>query len=207
MRAHREEVRDAILDAAWALAAEHGPAGTKMADVAEQAGIGRATLYKYFPDVGAILAAWHARHIHEHLTRLEAVRNTAATPGERLGAVLGAYANIYRGRAQHRQGAPHGIALDTLLHQGEHVTRAQQQLHLLIRDLLQEAAQAGAIRDDIAPDELASYCLHALTAAGTLRSEAAIRRLVAITLHGLSPAMTAPSTPNEKNRPRSRSAR
>jgi hypothetical protein len=43
--------------------------------------------------------------------------------------------------------------------------RAQQHLHAMIRDLLAEAAQSGDVRDDIAPDELATYCLHALTAA------------------------------------------
>jgi hypothetical protein len=35
--------------------------------------------------------------------------------------------------------------------------------------------------------ELASYCLHALTAAGTLPSKAAVRRLVTVTLAGLHP--------------------
>ena len=43
---HRREVREAILDAAWALAAEHGPLSVTMSQVAQAAGIGRATLYK-----------------------------------------------------------------------------------------------------------------------------------------------------------------
>lgn len=51
--------------------------------------------------------------------------------------------------------------------------------------LLTEGAATGDLRDDVAPDELASYCLHALTAAGTLPSEAAVRRLVKVTLAGL----------------------
>ena len=46
---------------------------------------------------------------------------------------------------------------------------------------------AGDVRDDVAPDELASYCLHALAAAGDLPSEDAGRRLVAVTLAGLRP--------------------
>ena len=52
---------------------------------------------------------------------------------------------------------------------------------------LAEGAQAGAIRTDIAPGELASYCLHALTGAGSLPSEAAVRRLLAVTMSGLRP--------------------
>jgi hypothetical protein len=55
------------------------------------------------------------------------------------------------------------------------------------RDLLAEAAGPGEVRDDVAPDELASYCLHALTAARGLRSKAAVRRLVAVTSAGLRP--------------------
>jgi hypothetical protein len=57
----------------------------------------------------------------------------------------------------------------------------------MIRDLLTEAAKTGDVRDDVAPEELASYCLHALTAASSLPSKAAVRRLVAVTLAGLRP--------------------
>jgi hypothetical protein len=57
----------------------------------------------------------------------------------------------------------------------------------LIRDLLIEAAKTGNVRDDVAPRELASYCLHALAAASGLPSKAAVRRLVAVTLAGLRP--------------------
>ncbi|MGW0196145.1 SbtR family transcriptional regulator [Nonomuraea sp. NPDC003201] len=74
-----------------------------------------------------------------------------------------------------------------LLHRGEHVAHARQQIIDLFRDLLTEVAAAGGLRDDVAADELASYCLHALSAAGNLPSEAAVRRLVAVTLTGLCP--------------------
>jgi len=48
-----------------------------------------------------------------------------------------------------------------------------------------EGARDGEIRDDVAPGELANYCLHALSAAGSLPSKAAVRRLVAVTMAGL----------------------
>jgi hypothetical protein len=57
----------------------------------------------------------------------------------------------------------------------------------MIRDLLTEGAETGDVRDDVAPDELASYCLHALTAASSLPSKTAVRRLVTVTLAGLHP--------------------
>jgi hypothetical protein len=53
--------------------------------------------------------------------------------------------------------------------------------------LLTEGAEAGHVREDVAPNELASYCLHALTAASSLPSKAAVRRLVTVTLAGLRP--------------------
>lgn len=46
-------------------------------------------------------------------------------------------------------------------------------------------ARSGSLRDDVAPVELASYCLHALGAAGSMPSRAAVHRLVAITLAGV----------------------
>lgn len=56
----------------------------------------------------------------------------------------------------------------------------------MIGDLLIAAAEAGDLRDDIAPDELATYCLHALAAAAAaLPSVAAVHRLVTVTLAGL----------------------
>jgi hypothetical protein len=73
-----------------------------------------------------------------------------------------------------------------------HVTGAQQQVHDMIKNLLTEAAETGDVRGDIAPEELASYCLHALAAASSLPSKAAVRRLVTVTLAGLRP----PSSPS-----------
>ena len=179
IEAHRREVHDAILHTAAALVAEHGLHAVTMSQIAEGTGIGRATLYKYFPDLEAILVAWHERHVAGHLEHLAEVRDRAGEAGERLEAVLEAYALM----SHHRE--RHGTELAALLHRGEHVARARQQLSDLIRDLLTEAAGTGDVRDDVAPDELASYCLHALGAASSLPSEAAVRRLVTVTLAGL----------------------
>ncbi|CAN5603925.1 hypothetical protein BH23ACT7_BH23ACT7_04670 [soil metagenome] len=186
IEAHRHAVREAILDTTWALATEHGLTSVKMSQIAKDTGIGRATLYKYFADVEAILFAWHQRHVAGHLDHLAELRDQPGDAGERLEAVLDAYALI----CHHRE--HHGTELAALLHRGEHVARAQQQLIDLIRDLLTEVAEAGRLRDDVAPDELASYCLHALTAASSLPSEAAVRRLVTVTLAGLRPRADTP---------------
>ena len=181
IEAHRREVGDAILDTTAALVAERGLRAVTMSQIAEQTGIGRATLYKYFPDVEAILVAWHTRHAALHLEHLAAVRDQAGDPSQRVEAVLTAWAQIaYEIAHQH-----HAAELTALLHREQHVAHSEQQLHNLIRDVLADAAKAGNIRDDHRPDELATYCLHALNAAGSLPSKAAVQRLIKLTLAAL----------------------
>ena len=179
IEAHRRAVRDATLDTTAALVAEHGLASVTMSQIAEATGIGRATLYKYFPDVEAILVAWHERQVTGHLEQLAEVRNQPGDARKRLEAVLEAFALI-----QHEH---HGTDLAALLHRREHVARAQQHLKDFIRELLIEGAETGDLRDDVPPDELASYCLHALAAGSSLPSKVAVRRLVRVTLAGLRP--------------------
>lgn len=180
--AHRRGIQEAILDTTAALVARYGLRGVTMSQIAEVAGIGRATLYKYFPDVEAILLTWHQRHVEGHLEQLAAVRDGPGSARERLDAVLGVYARIAHQRARH------GPELGVLLHRGEHVAHAEQQLHAIVRDLLAQSAKEGAVRSDVPPDELAEYCLHALGAAGGAASDAALQRLVAVTLAGLDPS-------------------
>jgi AcrR family transcriptional regulator len=177
IEAHRREVRGATLDTTAALVAEQGLRSVTMSQIAEEIGIGRATLYKYFPDVDAILLAWHERQVAEHLEHLADVRDQADAGG-RLEAVLEAYALI-----SHEH---HGTELAALLHRGAHVAQAQLQLRDFIRDLLLEGAEAGDFRDDVPPDELANYCLHAVSAASSLPSKAAVRRLVTVILAGVA---------------------
>jgi AcrR family transcriptional regulator len=177
---HRREVRDAILDTTAALVMEHGLLTVTMSQIAEETGIGRATLYKYFPDVEAILLAWHERKISGHLEHLGEVGNQDGDAGQRLAAVLQAYALI-----SHDSRGHHDSELAAFLHRGDQVVRAERELRDLVRGLVAEAVRSGELRDDVAPDELANFCLHALAAASSLPSKAAVRRLVAVTLAGL----------------------
>jgi AcrR family transcriptional regulator len=167
------------MNATAALVAKHGLQSVTMSEIAKQTGIGRATLYKYFPDVEAILSAWHERHIAAHLQQLTDIRDQTDDPGERLEAVLHTFAFL-----SHQN---HSSELGALLHQGAHVTRAEHHLHELIRDLVAASAKTGDLRDDIPPGELATFCLHALASASSLPSKAAVRRLVKVTLAALRP--------------------
>ena len=179
IEAHRATVRDATLDTAEALITEHGLTGVTMSRLAEATGIGRATLYKYFPDAEAVLHAWHERQITRHLTHLKQIRDQPGAPADRLTAVLTAYAGMTRHR--------HHGAIAAALHRGAHTITAHQQLTALIENLITDATAAGCVRTDVPATELADYCLHALTAATGLDSEAAVHRLVTVTITGLRP--------------------
>jgi AcrR family transcriptional regulator len=179
VEAHRNAVREASLETTAALVAEHGVRHVTMSQIADEVGIARATLYKYFSDVETILVAWHERQIGAHLEQLAHVSEQTKDPGRRLAAVLETYALITRDQSEGE--------LADLLHRGEHVARAREHLRNFIRELIADAARAGDVRGDVPPDELAAYCLHALTASSSLPSKAAVRRLVDVTLAGLRP--------------------
>ena len=181
---HRREVRDAILETTAALVAEGGLRSATMSEIAERTGIGRATLYKYFPSIEAILLAWHERRIAGHLQQLARIRDEADSPAEALEAVLGAFALISRESHGHHDGE-----LAAFLHGDAQVAHAEQQLQRLIRDLIVAGQERREVRDDVAPDELALYVRHALAAARTLTSKTAVSRLVAVTVDALRPRM------------------
>jgi AcrR family transcriptional regulator len=179
IEAHRDAVREATLDAVGALVAEHGLTGVAMSQIARESGIGRATLYKYFPDLESVLIAWHERQIARHLAQLTEIAGRPVDPGQRLASVLAAYADLQGGHG-------HGGDVTALLHRGDHVGRAHVHLHEFISRLIRDAARAGHVRGDIAPGELATYCLSALTAASSLPARAPRARLVSLVLAGLS---------------------
>lgn len=177
---HRHAVREATLEATAELIENDGISAVSMTRVAGKAGIGRATLYKYFPDVDALLAAWHERQVTQHLAHLAAVRDEAAGTGRELQAVLEAYALTNYGR-------PGGEA-PAFLHQNDHTAHAAQHLRGFIQELINAGAAKGVVRSDMDSGELADYCLHALGAASALSSKEAVPGLVKVVLNGLARA-------------------
>jgi AcrR family transcriptional regulator len=182
IEAHRQSVHDAVLDAAAGLVATHGLASVTMSAIATETGIGRATLYKYFPGVDAILAAWHERHVARHLEHLAQIAHRVADPAARLRAVLEALAQM----SAHEQGP-----LSVSLHAGDHVARARTHLRGYVGTLIADAARVGIVRADVPADELAAYCLAALGGAGASKNKAAMGRLVEVVWSGLGPTKSS----------------
>ena len=187
---HRREVREAILDATGELVLSRGLLTVTMSDIAEATGIGRATLYKYFPDVEAILNAWHQRQVETHLAELADIRDGVGNAATRLQAVLRSYAHICRKRRRHG-----GDELAAVLHRSPQARKLQRQLLDLISGLVAEAAAAGVLRRDISAGEMAGYCVHALSAAGDSASSAAVDRLVDVVWDGMTSMQRVTSRP------------
>lgn len=177
--AHREAVRDTTLAAAESLVAEKGLRGVTMSAIAARTGIGRATLYKYFPDVEAILRGWHHRRIADHLSQLREVASAAPDPGAALHAVLLSYARIAAQRGHH------GDAIASTLHADPNVGQAESTLIELLTELIAAAALAGAVRTDVPAAELAAYAVAALGA--PTRDKDALTRRAAVVEAGLRP--------------------
>jgi AcrR family transcriptional regulator len=158
---HRAAVRSATLDATGELLHTHGPYGLTMSAIAQRTGIGRATLYKYFSDVESILVAWHEREIGTHLAQLIALADAPGSPVQRLTSVLDAYAAIERRHHDH--------PLAATLHGGPHHLEGRRRLRSLLAGLIDAAARAGVVRDDVPVEDLAAFCINALGAAGEAR--------------------------------------
>jgi AcrR family transcriptional regulator len=177
---HRQAVRDAILHAVHSQLHAHGLAGITMAGIAQQAGIGRATLYKYFPDVQSILDAAHEQHISEHVATLRALADSGASARDRLESVLALYLGICTERLRHGD-----ADVVSLLHRPDVISRADEQLLALFTSLLTEAVNAGGVRNDIPPQDLARFCLQSL-AAGDPQHEPKDSPVLRLTLAGLT---------------------
>lgn len=173
---HRRQVTDAILDATAELITEQGPMSTAMAAIAERAGIGRATLYKYFPDVASILVAWHQRHFTGHIRHITALtdredltladvaefvrRQRRRQSQERADELIGTLAHSVAGFSQRMEDVVHKEALAALT---KVVTRL---------------SEAGVARNDIKPAVLAEWLFHAVHAPTELDDHAVAKLVV-----------------------------
>lgn len=173
---HRSAVEEAIMDKTAELAARDGLTSVTMSGIAEAAGIGRATLYKYFSDIGQILAAWHSRQIDNHLRALEQVREGTSDPKGALEHVLLAYGEMLRHRRAH--------ALAPLLHGMPEVSEAHDYLQSFVAEMIENAGMTRG-PGKASAQELARFAVSALAAAQSASSRAVVQRLVAAVMRGI----------------------
>lgn len=159
---HRRQVHDAIVDATAELILEQGPTSVSMSAVAERAGIGRATLYKYFPDLASILVAWHTREFRGQLAHLESISDSEAVTLEDLMAFVRRQRD---GHHQHRAAnvvaaLAHAVAGEEAVIPGS----VEQEVVQALSSLIGQLARREEIRDDMPPSVLARWLFHAIHA-------------------------------------------
>lgn len=96
-RADATRNRARVLAAAGELFATKGPQNVTMGDVARAAGVGRATLYRRYPDLASIATALldeHERALQHNLIYGEPPLGPGAEPAERLAAFYAAMVDL-----------------------------------------------------------------------------------------------------------------
>ena len=178
LQGHRQAVRQAVIDTALTLAEERGFQRVSMSEVAARAGITRATLYKYFDDVGAIFHEWHRSTLLDHLARITVIAEREGDPATKLSEILETYAlTVFR---------HHGSRFAAMLHRQDHAQRAEAHLVEILAKLIGAGARSGVFRKDVPPGELARFCHSSLSSSYALADEAAVRRAIGLLIDALS---------------------
>jgi TetR/AcrR family transcriptional repressor of mexCD-oprJ operon len=170
----------AILDSAATVLAERGEAAS-MEEIANAAGIGRATLYRYFPNREQLLEAMAAASVEELAARVREA-NLGAVPFEeaiaRLARAIIATGNKYI-----------YLSTDGLRHSDAN-PELEADVVEPIRALFRRAIADGSSRDDLPPDllmELFSGLIKGAldaTASGRRGVEEAAAAVTTLFLHG-----------------------
>ena len=174
----RDRTAAAILDAAADLLAEGGESPS-MSDVAEEAGVARATLYRYFPTRGELLQALAVAARDSLSARLDEADLDAVPVAEGIARVARAAAAV---------GSKYAVVV------GESraiQTRAEdEQLRAPIRSLLRRGLDDGTLRHDLSVEELIYLFGSLLKAAARLAAqdlagvEKAAALVTSVFLHG-----------------------
>jgi AcrR family transcriptional regulator len=88
LTSHKQRQREHIVRTAGQLMAEQGTANVAMSVLARRAGIARATLYSYFPDIERVVTAVVADQAARFRTQLDQRLAEASSPRERLRRYL-----------------------------------------------------------------------------------------------------------------------
>jgi AcrR family transcriptional regulator len=179
-RADAARNRARVLAAAERVFAERGGRGVTMEQLAAAAGVGKATLYRRYPDVASVALALldeHERRLQDELVRGPPPLGPGASPDERLAAFYRATIELLEhhahlalaaetGARRYRTGAYHAwrLHLAALLAEADlddHPTLIDALLAPLAPDLFAHQRASGHSAEQIAAD-LATLARRAL---------------------------------------------
>ena len=181
LRADAQRNLDRILEAARAVFAEDGLEAS-IADVAERAGVGTATIFRRFPTKDDLVAAM----LEQELVALVARAQAAAGADDPAAAIAEFFSAAVEGFIDNRCFCE---ASGGNLFARPRMQELVGEVTVVVEQLLRRGREAGAIRHDVVPEDVA-FLVNAVGYAG-LRLEhtapGAWRRYVEIVLAGLAP--------------------
>ena len=183
----RQLREDAVLDAAHDLLLERGYADTSIDDIAERAGVARATLYQHFPSKEAIAVGVIVREMRRGEAEILALDPTQPV-AERLAEIL---RHGFHRRLQ-MSGSHISLPPDSV-HNHPDLQAQQARTRQAFAALVEEARAAGAVSPALPTpliiqfiDSLFDIDLPRLVRDSNLPAEAVIQHLVAMVLKSLS---------------------
>jgi TetR/AcrR family transcriptional repressor of mexCD-oprJ operon len=183
----RDHIASGLLDVAAVVLAERGTQAS-MSDIAEAAGVSRATLYRYFPNREALLGGLKDAAMADLSARLGDARLDAVPAGEaiaRLTRALVAAASKYR-------------ALEGFGKTAAEEAEAQAAFAAPVLALFERGAREGAFRPDLPARTLSELYLGLLegvirrTLDGRLGAEEASAAITSVFLDGAGPGQQVP---------------
>jgi AcrR family transcriptional regulator len=180
MRRNARANRERILAAAEAVFGAHGELGSTE-DVADQAGVGIATVFRHFPTKDALIEATLAR-LFNRLNDQAAQLAGEPDPGDAIRRLIATMIETSSTK----------LTLLSLV--GEHgrlppvMLEATQDLQATIGVILARAKTEGTVRDDVAVDELFVLVRGLAQASATMpAAPATLNRAIEIICRGLAP--------------------
>ena len=153
---NEEQARERLLAAAEACYAERGPTRTRMSDIATKAGVNRSTVYYYFPNKDAVLAASFVRALADILASAEYYWQADAPFLDGLVAACLAGNQAARESPTARLLIANDEAAHTY-HAAETSELWRDKLAEALGHRMAEAAAAGEVRDDLSSETLARW--------------------------------------------------
>ena len=141
MRADAERNRRRLLDAATEMFCDRG-LDVGVAEIAQQAGVGRGTLFRNFPSKEHLISAILVQRLHESISR-----GRVALESTDPGAALFDLIEQSVGRSQTDRALFDALADTWLAH--KEIRAAHTELLEVLDALVRRAQDAGGVRDDI----------------------------------------------------------
>jgi len=160
-------------------------AALTMSAIADHAGISRATLYHYFPDADAVLAAWVGQEIERSVSAMLVEARAIPDPLDRLVHLVRTQALTFASQ-NHRLSAEHFDSEAGSPAVRREVEVQMAPLRRLLADTITQAGTCGLLHSSVDPVLAADLVLGLLGAirrrlvAGTLNPEEAVSAVMGL---------------------------